>query len=57
MAVLGRLMLAYSEHRNPGAWAELGIQAALVWAGMVHTVGRGARVLQSAAAGTVEGPR
>lgn len=57
MAVLGRLMLAYSEHRNPGAWAELGIQAALVWAGMVHTVGRGARVLQSAAAGTAEGPR
>lgn len=57
MAVLGRLMLACSEHRNPGAWAELGIQAALVWVGMVDTVGRVAQVLQSAAAGTAEGPR
>lgn len=55
MAVLGRLLLACSEHHRPAAWAGPGIQAALVWAGRVDTAGRADQVLQSAAVDTAEG--
>lgn len=57
MAVLCRVMLACSEHHNPGAWAGSGIQAALVWVGTVDNAGRAARLVQSAAVGTAEGLR
>lgn len=57
MAVLCRVTLACCEHRNPGAWAGPGIQAALVWVGTVDNAGWAARVVPSAAVGTAEGLR
>lgn len=54
MALVGRLPLTCSEHHKPAAWAGLGIQAALVWAGRVDTAGRAVQVLYSAAADTAE---
>lgn len=55
MAALGRLTLACSEHHKTAAWAGLGNQAALVWAGRVDTAGRAVQVLYSAAVDTAEG--
>lgn len=55
MAVLGRLTLACSEHHKAAAWAGLGIQAALVWAGRVGTAGRAVQVYSVAAVDTDEG--
>lgn len=55
MAVLGKLRLACSEHHRAAAWAGLGIQAELVWAGRGDTAGRAVQVLYSAAGDTAEG--
>lgn len=55
MAVLGRLTLACSEHHKAAAWAGLGIQAALVWAGRMGTAGRAVQVYSAAAVDTAEG--